>query len=247
MERVNYMKAIILGAGYATRLYPLTKSMPKALLKIKGETILNHILKKVEEIKQINEIIIVTNQKFYKDFLAWKKQYKGKLPVDIINDLTTSNENRLGAIADIELTIKTKKINEDALIVASDNYFDFDLVEIYNHYRKQNADLIIGSIASKEILEQRKYGVAQLNKDNKVISFEEKPTNPKSNIIVHALYLYKKETIPLFKQYLDEGNPKDAPGNFITWLHKKKPLYCYKAQGTCYDIGTIDIYNELNK
>lgn len=240
------MKAIILAAGYATRLYPLTKDTPKALLKIKNKTILDHILEKAEQIENINEIIIVSNDRFYLNFVNWKKTYKGKKKIEIINDFSTNNENRLGAIKDINLAIKRKNINEDILVLASDNYFLFDLTDIYNFYKEKNSDLIVGSYADEKTLSLRKYGIAKLDEQNKVIDMEEKPENPKSNTIVHAIYFYKKETLPLFETYLNQNNNPDSPGNFPSWLYTKKAIYCYIANEECYDIGTIETYNELN-
>ena len=137
--------------------------------------------------------------------------------------------------------------NEDIIVVASDNYFSFELDSLYKYYRSINEDCVVGSYANQETLKQQKYAVALLNEANKIIDFEEKPQNPKSNIIIHAIYIYKKETLPLFKQYIEEGNNHDAPGNFPAWLYTKKPVYCYQFTGFCYDIGTIDSYNELNK
>lgn len=241
------MKALILAAGYATRLYPLTENTPKALLPVKGITILDYILEKVEKIKDVDEIIIISNEKFYNNFVEWSKTYKGKLPIDIINDHTTSNETRLGAIGDINLAIKERDINEDIIVLASDNYFSFDLNKSLNYYKEKDSDVIIGTFASEEVLRQKKYGVAEIDSFNRVIGFEEKPEKPKTNIIIHAIYLYKKETLPLFNQYLDEGNNKDSPGNFPSWLYTKKPVYCHIATGDCIDIGTLDMYNALNK
>ncbi len=241
------MKALILAAGYATRLYPLTENMPKALLPIKGITILDYILEKVEKIKDVNEIVIISNNKFYKHFTDWAKSYKGKLPVTILNDNTNSNDDRLGAIGDINFAIKQKKINEDIIVLASDNYFSFELNDLYTYYKDKNCDCITGSFADEELLSKRKYAIALLDDGDKVTDLEEKPLNPKSNIIIHAIYIYKKETLPLFKEYLDQGNSKDSPGNFPSWLYNKKPVYCYKFTGFCHDIGTLDSYNELNK
>ena len=241
------MKAIILAAGYATRLYPLTKNTPKALLDIKGTTILDHILEKVEKINEINEIVIVSNNKFYSNFLNWKKTYKGKCLVTILNDNTNSNEDRLGAIGDINFAIETKKINEDIIILASDNYFSFELTNLYEYYKEKNSDCITGTYADEELLAQKRFAVAKIDNTDQVIDLEEKPDNPKSNIIAYAIYIYKKETLPLFKEYLNEGNSKDAPGNFPSWLHKKKPIYCYKFTGSCIDIGTVEAYNNINK
>ena len=156
------MKVLVLLAGYATRLYPLTEYKPKALLPIKGITILDHILEKAEKINDANEIIIISNNKFANHFYEWKNTYKGK-----------------------------------------------------------KSDCVVGSIATKEELNERRYAVASLENNGKVINFEEKPEHPKSNIIVHATYIYQKETLPLFKKYLDEGNSKDSPGNFPAWLYTK--------------------------
>lgn len=241
------MKALIPVAGYATRLYPLTETTPKALLPIKGITILDHILENVERIKEVNEIILVSNEKFFDKFNNWAKTYKGKLPIHIINDHTTNNENRLGAIGDINLAIQEKKLNDDLIVLAGDNYFTYDLKDLYNYYKKVNTNLIIGSRVSEEILKQRKYGIVEIDCKGKVIGFEEKPENPKSNIIVPAIYIYKKETVPLFKKYLDEGNNKDAMGGIISWLYKITPIQCYEAKGSFVDIGTLETYNELNK
>jgi len=241
------MKAIILAAGYATRLYPLTTHTPKALLPIKGKPNLDLIIENLQKIDEINEIILVSNGKFYDIFLEWSKSYKGKIPLDIVNDHTTSNETRLGAIGDIMLAIKEKNINEDTVILASDNYFSFDLKDVYDYYKEKNADTLIASYADEKTLKQRRYAIAVLDSNNKILDFEEKPEHPKTNTIVHSIYFYKKESLSLLNQYIEEGNSKDALGFFPSWLCKKKATYCYVADGECYDIGTIDTYNELNK
>ena len=172
------MKALILAAGYATRLYPLTLNTPKALLPIKGETILDNIIKKIEKINSVDEIIIISNNKFYENFLSWSKTYKGHIPITIIDDKTTNNDDRLGAIGDINLAIKQKNINDDIIVLASDNYFTFNLKEAHKYYQEKDSDLIIASIANEDLLKQRKYAIATLNNENQVVHMEEKPEKP---------------------------------------------------------------------
>ena len=241
------MKAIIPVAGYATRLYPLTENTPKALLPINGITILDTILEKVEKIDEVNSVTLVSNNKFYESFKSWAKTYEGRLSISIINDKTTNNDERLGAIGDINLAIETENINEDIIVLAGDNYFTYDLNELYQYYKQKNTNVIIGYRVSEEILKQRKYGIVEITQDDKVIGFQEKPENPKTNIVVPAIYIYKKETLPLFRQFLNEGNNKDAMGGIISWLHAKTPIHCYFADGEFTDIGTLETYNEINK
>lgn len=239
------MKAIILAAGYATRLYPLTKYTPKALLKIKGIAIIDHIVNKIKKIDDINEIIVITNNKFYKDFLNWYKYNKEDIiPITILNDLTTSNDNRLGAISDLQFAIEQKNINEDILLLACDNYFSFELSDFYNYYKHKNENCIVGK--EEKNVDYKHFGIAALDNNNLITNFIEKPDFPLSNIITYAIYIYKKETLPLVKEYLNEGNSKDGLGNFNSWLYNKRPIYCYKFKGNCYDIGSLETYNKLN-
>lgn len=241
------MHVIIPVAGYATRLYPLTENTPKALLPINGITILDTILENAEKISVVNKVTLVSNDKFCENFKSWAKTYKGRLHISIINDKTTTNEERLGAIGDINLAIESKNIDEDILVLAGDNYFTYDLKKVYEYYKEMNTNLIIGSRVGNEILKQRKYGIVEIDSTGKVIGFEEKPENPKSNIVVPAIYFYKKETVPLFRVFLNEGNNKDAMGGIISYLYSRTPIHCYFADGEFTDIGTLETYNELNK
>ncbi len=231
------MKCIILAAGYGTRLYPITKNTPKPLLKIDGKTILKHILEKIEKVEIIDDIYLVTNDEFYQDFNQLGEDIK------VLNDGSTSNKNRLGAIADLQFVIKKEKINDDLLILAGDNLFDFELTDFVNF---RDADCITAhEIKDKKRL--KRTGVIEIDENNKVISFEEKPDNPKSNLAVPPLYKYKKETIPLIEKYLEEGNNPDAPGNLIPWLIERRDVYAYKFEGARYDIGTVESYRKVQK
>ncbi|MCL1924374.1 MAG: sugar phosphate nucleotidyltransferase, partial [Defluviitaleaceae bacterium] len=155
-----------------------------------------------------------------------------------------TEEDRLGAIGDIDFVINKNGIEEDTVIIAGDNFFDFSLLEVYKYFEEMKKD----TVCTMEIFEKEKLkgmGVAKLDKNNKIIELIEKPKNPQSNNAVFAIYFYKKETIALFKKYLKEGNPKDAPGYFLSWLHKKEDVLAFKIKGICYDIGTLESYEQV--
>jgi glucose-1-phosphate thymidylyltransferase len=245
-EGVNDMKSIILAAGYATRLYPLTKDKPKPLLEVAGKSILQHILEKIERVTEIDEIFIVTNEKFNTHFIEWTAGYPSSKPIKVINDGTTANEHRLGAIADLQLVIELENIQEDMMVLAGDNLFDFELVDFVQFYKEAASDCITThEINDVESIKQT--GVIEMNEDHRVISFEEKPQAPKSNLAVPPFYIYKKDTIPLIKKYLEEGNNPDAPGNFVPWLIKHKNVFAYRFEGHRYDVGTLESYEEVQK
>jgi len=240
------MKAIVLAAGYATRLYPLTKNQPKPLLKIAGKNILDYIVEKMERVEAIGEIIIVTNDKFTDHFEQWKKSASYTKQVTVVNDGTTTNDNRLGAIGDIQYVIETQQVTDDLMVLAGDNLFDFELSDFVTYFYKKETDCIT---AYKEENEEqlKRAGVVDLTDTGEVLSFEEKPNQPKSNYCVPAFYLYKKESLPLFKKYLKEGNNPDAPGHFIPYLITHRNVHAYLFEGKRYDIGTVDSYNKVNQ
>lgn len=240
------MKAIILAAGYATRLYPLTLDKPKALLPIAGKPILNYITEEIETISDINELIIVSNAKFYTCFNDWSKELDTKLKVTVLDDGTTDDSNKLGAIGDIKFAIDRMSIDEDILIMAGDNIFTFKLIDYYNEYKRLNKDMILVKEMSDPEDLKRMANVIH-DADNRVIDMVEKPSEPKSKLAAFASYIYKKDTVAMFDKYLNEGNNPDAPGFFPSWLCKQKDVYAYEFSGECYDIGTPKSYDEVNK
>jgi glucose-1-phosphate thymidylyltransferase len=235
------MQAIILAAGYATRLYPLTKDKPKALLPLDGKPILDYILDELKEIKEVDRVIVVSNSAFYKNFTEWAKNKN----VVIIDDGTKSAETRLGAVGDIRFAIKNQNINEDLIVIAGDNYFTFKLKDYYAKFKEIYKDFVCYKrIGPEEDI--RRYAVAVLDENGRVTGLEEKPKNPKSDIAVFATYLYRKDTLPLFDSYIESGGNPDAPGYFIEWLHKIRDVYAFEMNGDCYDIGTKESYEEVN-
>ena len=237
------MKCILLAAGYATRLYPLTKDKPKALLELGNKTILDRIMDKIEEIDRIDDVYVVTNHRFADIFSEWAKGYGGSKKVKVLDDGTTDNDNRLGAIGDMNFVIENENIDDELFVLASDVIFDFSLKGLFDLYDECKANVISASYV-EDIETLRTMGVLKLSDDDKVIEFEEKPQEPKSHYGVPPFYLYKKETIDLIKQYLAEGNNSDAPGYLIPWLIEHTDVYAYKFDERIIDIGIPSAYYE---
>lgn len=237
------MKCILLAAGYATRLYPLTKDKPKALLTLGKKTILDRLMDKIEEIERIDEVFIITNHIFADVFSDWAKSYGGRLKVKVLDDGTTNNDNRLGAIGDMQYVIEHEKIDNEIFVLASDVVFEFSLKGLFELYDSCGSDVISAHyVESLETL--RSMGVLSLDDNGRVTEFEEKPQNPKSHYGVPPFYIYRKSTLELIKRYLDEGNNSDAPGYFIPWLIGHSDVYAYKFDEDITDIGIPSAYYE---
>lgn len=237
------MKCILLAAGYATRLYPLTKDKPKALLKLGSKTILDRIMDKIEEIDRIDDVYVITNHVFAEIFSDWAKGYRGTKRIKVLDDGTTDNDNRLGAIGDMNFVIENENIDDELFVLASDVIFDFSLKGLFELYDTCGTNVISARYV-EEIETLRTMGVLKLSEDGKVTDFEEKPKEPQSHYGVPPFYVYKKETINLIKQYLREGNNSDAPGYFIPWLIEHSDVYAYKSDERIIDIGIPAAYYE---
>jgi len=244
-ERDN-LKAIVLAAGYATRLYPLTINKPKALLTIGKETILDFVINEITTIPEVDEIYIVTNDRFYEQFCHWNKLSNKKVKITVLNDNTTDDATKLGAIGDIQFVIDQMNIDDDLLVMASDNIFTFKLLDFYKEFRNKNKDMILVSkIENREDLKRMANVV--MNADGKVLDMVEKPAEPISDFAAFASYFYTRDTVPMIKEYLDQGNNPDAPGFFPSWLFRQKDVYAYSFTGECYDIGTPQAYKEVGE
>jgi len=245
------MKALILAAGYGTRLYPLTESIPKPLIEVGNKPIINYIFEKLCKIKNLDEALIVTNNKFYLKFKEWSEKLKGSfesIALTIINDGTNSPEDRLGAIGDINLVIENGDlVNKDALVIGGDNLFDFELTEFINLSREKSPDVTVGLYDIKDKNQAKKYGVLSVNKDNQIVSFEEKPKNPKSTLIATCLYYFPKQTFNLIVEYIQETNKRDTTGDYISWLYKRASVYGFVFSGMWEDIGHIDSLKKLKE
>lgn len=242
------MKALILAAGYATRLYPLTLDRPKALLPIGGRPMLDYLCDALADVRELSEVHLVTNRKFASHFEAWAKTAECHYPTlhfTIWDDGTTSDADKLGAVGDIQFVIDHADLNDDLLVAASDNLFTFPLRLFVDDFKKHDRDTVLAArFAEADIPQLTRFAVATLDADQRVTGLVEKPKIPPSDIGVYALYLYKKETVPMVKKYLDAGFSPDAPGHLPEWLYKQKEVGAYLFEGECIDIGTPDSYRE---
>lgn len=243
------MKALILAAGYATRLYPLTKDYPKPLLEVKGRPIISYIIEKLDAVSGIDEIYIVTNNKFFLKFKKWLKLNKSLKKITLVNDLTKNNQDRLGAIGDISFVIKQHKIKDDLLVVGGDNLFSGSLQGFLSALEKRKKNVNLGIYRLKRKLDASRYGVVKLDKQKKVISFEEKPQKPKSSLVAMCLYYIPKNYLKLVAQYIKSSKTGkvDATGSYIAWLKEKINVYGYVFSGAWFDIGDYKYLNAAKK
>jgi len=242
------MKALILAAGYATRLYPLTKDYPKPLLEVKGKPIIGYIVDKLEAVSGIDEICIVTNNKFILTFRKWIKSVKSSKKIILVNDLTKSNQDRLGAIGDIDFVIKKLKILDDLLVVGGDNLFSASLKGFLGSSLKRKPAVSLGLYRLKQKKDASRYGVVKLDILKKVISFQEKPKKPQSFLVAMCLYYIPKDYLGLIKEYMQDKKLKtDATGSYIAWLKDKVDVYGYVFGGSWFDIGDYKYLNAAKK
>jgi len=240
------INAIVLAAGYATRLYPITVNFPKPLLTVARKEIMTRLIEKIEE-TNIDEISIITNARFYSIFESWKGNQNSRIPIHIINDLTTSNETRLGAVGDLNYAINKGSIDDDLLVIPGDNIFDFSFNTLIEFFIQKQAPVIaVSDMKNKDAIKKR-YSSVVLDGKGKVISFEEKPENPKSTLTCPAFFILPRDHLELVSEYLYQGHNPDAPGHFLQWLCSAMPVYGLLLQEKRYDIGNIESYNEANK
>jgi glucose-1-phosphate thymidylyltransferase len=229
------MKALVIAAGYATRLRPLTDDRAKSLLSVGGRPMIDWIVDKIEEVGEVDEVHLVTNARFADDFSAWASTRD----VIVHDDGTTSNENRLGAIGDIAFAADRQGWDgEDMLVVAGDNLFEFSLAEYVDYWRAKDGPasaIALYEHPVRELLSQ--YGIVEVDPDGRVKNFVEKPEQPPSNLVASATYIYDRAHVALLHAYLAEGNSPDAPGSFIEWLYKRAPVYGFRFSGEWLDIG----------
>jgi glucose-1-phosphate thymidylyltransferase len=243
------MKVIILAAGYATRLYPLTLTQPKPLLPVAGKPMIEFVLDNLAPIGGLDRIYVVTNAKFASHFQKWADAYrasKHKLDFTIVNDGSTDDSNKLGAIGDLYLVVTREKVDDDIIVVAGDNLFSEVLSDFGRFCREKNAP-VLAVYDVKDLEQIKKYNAITLAQDGRITFFEEKPKNPTSTVTGIALYFYPRNTLPLLKQYIAEGNNPDQPGRLIQWLYSRIPVYTWMVPGLWYDIGSKETLDEANR
>jgi glucose-1-phosphate thymidylyltransferase len=236
------MKLVVLAAGYATRLYPLTLDQPKPLLEVAGRPLLDHLLDRVLAIGGIDETIVVTNAKFAPAFADWARD---RADVTVVNDGTTSESDRLGAIGDIGFVLDTRELDDDLVVVAGDNLFGSDITDFGRRAREVAAPVLaVYDIGDSG--EMPKYNQVQTDADGRITFFEEKPENAMTTLAGIALYYYPRATLQLISTYLAEGNNPDQPGRLIQWLYTRIPVYTWLVPGAWYDIGSHESLAEAD-
>jgi len=243
------MRLLILAAGYATRLYPLTLNQPKPLLPVAGKPMVEHVLDNLTPIAGLKHVYVVTNARFAGHFRRWAEHYRAdKCPLDftIVNDGSTEDVNKLGAIGDIHFVLTHHQIEEDLIVVAGDNLFSDKLDGFGSFCRQKNASVVgVYDVGRADLV--KKYNTINLGADGRITYFEEKPQRAASTLVAIALYYYPWAVLPLIRQYIAEGNNPDQPGRLVQWLYPRTPVYTWRVPGLWYDIGSRESLEEANR
>ena len=263
------MKCLILAAGYATRLYPLTENFPKPLLKVGEKTILDWLIDDIDEAGEVDEYVVISNHKFAPVFEEWAKKKISpraslgrndrsivissgaeggveKSKITVLDDGTSSNDTRLGAVRDIQFAIDTLGLDDDLLVIAGDNVLDFSLVRFIEYAREKDTSCIMRYFEPSEE-KLHKTGVAVVDENDLILEMEEKPAQPKSHWCCPPFYFYRRSDVPLVKVGIESGCGVDAPGSFIAWLSAQTPVHAWEMPGRRYDIGNLASYEEVQR
>jgi glucose-1-phosphate thymidylyltransferase len=243
------MNALILAAGYATRLYPLTLNKAKPLLEVGGKPIIEWLLDNLISVSELGGIYIVTNNKFARDFQSWANAYQKRhsaAQIKVINDGSTSDDDKLGAIGDINLVLTRENLaNDDLIVIAGDNLFEQPLTDFVKVAINSPATVAVHDVGDLQAM--KKYGTVSIDENGVITQFEEKPEKPKSTLASVALYYYSREILQLFRTYLAAGNNPDQPGRFLQWLYQRKPVKTFKMKGRWLDIGSRETLEAADK
>ena len=242
---MKILKALILAGGYATNLFPLTENQPKPLISIADKPIVEYIIEKIEGLDEISEIFIITNNKFYSNFQSWLNNFSCKNKIKLLNDGSFTKESKLGPVSGLVSSINDANINDDLLVIAGDNLFEFDLDKFLDFFYEKKATSIIlhKMIEGKEL--GLKYGVVELDKTQKIIHFEEKPEIPKSELISTGCYIFRKEDFKIISDFSDK-NPKKEMGDLIEFLSRESSVYGVIFDKSWFDIGSFEALEHIN-
>ena len=236
------MKCLFLTAGYATRLYPLTENFPKPLLDVAGRSILDRLIDDLDATGRIDGYAVVTNHKFAGHFRDWAAAYGGR--VQVVDDGTSTNETRLGAVRDIKYAVDALDLDDDLLVLAGDNLLSFSLASFLDYAAAKGTSCIM-RYHEPSVRRLRKSGVVKIARDGRVLSMEEKPAVPQSHWCCPPFYFYKKTDLARLDEALAAGCGVDAPGSLAAWIASVSPVYAMKMPGPRYDIGTLDSYRAV--
>lgn len=238
------MKCLILAAGYATRLYPLTENFPKPLLKVQNKTILDWLVDDIDTSGQVDEFVVISNHKYAHHFEAWAKTKTQK--VTVVDDGTESNESRLGAVKDIQFAMEKLGLDDDILVIAGDNLLDFSLTGFVAYAQEKKASCLMRFYQpNKKIL--LKSGVVTVDETDRIIKMTEKSPDPETNWCCPPFYYYTRRDARLVEKGIAAGCGTDAPGSYIAWLCQQVPVYAMEMPGSRYDIGDLKSYEQVQK
>lgn len=238
------MKCLILAAGYATRLYPLTENFPKPLLKVGEKTILDWLIDDIDTLGLVDEYVVISNHKFAHHFDAWAKEKSQKITV--VDDGTESNETRLGAVKDIQFAADTLGLDDEMLVIAGDNVLDFSLTKFIAYAKEKGTSCIMRYYEASEA-KLKKCGVVTIDDSDLVLDMTEKPECPASHWCCPPFYFYTKEDAKLVEQGIAAGCGTDAPGSYVAWLCKQTRVHAMEMPGSRYDIGNLESYEKVQK
>lgn len=240
------MVCVVLAAGYATRLYPLTENFPKPLLPVSGKPILNWLLDDIDCEPGVTGYVVVSNHKFITHFEKWAAEQNCKRPITLIDDGSTDNDHRLGAVKDIQFAMEKAGIKEDMLIIAGDNILDFSFGEFIRFASAKGTSCVMCH-EEDELKKQQKTAIITLNENGLITSYEEKPKRPKGNLAVPPFYYYRAEDVARIPEAIANGCNTDAPGSFAAWLSRQVPVHAWKMSGKRYDIGDMQSYEYVQE
>lgn len=240
------MICVVLAAGYATRLYPLTENFPKPLLKVREKAILDWLLDDMDGSFEISQYVIVSNHKFKEHFDAWAAGKRLSSPVTVLDDGSVSNETRLGAVRDIQLAIESLNLNDDLLVIAGDNVLDFTLQQFIAYAKAHQAPCVM-RYDEQSIERLRKAGVAEVDETDRITRMEEKPAEPFAHWCIPPFYFYPQKALHYVADAINAGCNTDAPGSFIAWLSYQTPVYAMQMSGRRYDIGNLQSYQAVRE
>jgi len=247
------MKALVLAAGYGVRLAAVAKDTPKPLLTVAGKPLIDHVVERLRAVEALNEIVVVTNNKFYGPFTRWAKtppaagQAHAGAPIRIVNDGTDTPEERLGSVGDIHFVWSRERVHDDWLVVGGDNLFDQDLGGFVSFALARKPAVSIGLYDIGDIGAASRFGVCTLDAQSRVTLFQEKPKNPLSTLIATCVYYFPRPTLTLIEEYTVQSGALDAAGSYIQWLVEKKDVYGFQFSGKWYDIGSIESLNDAQE
>ena len=236
------MKCVILAAGYATRLYPLTENFPKPLLAVGEKNILEWLIEDIGD--SVDEYVVISNHKFVEHFRAWSAKRPEKITV--LDDGTESNETRLGAVRDVQFAVDELGLDDDLLVIAGDNVLDFSLKAFVEYYKARGTTCVMRYWEPSEE-KLHKTGVAEVDENGLILHMEEKPAVPRSHWCTPPFYIYRREDVPMVKKGIESGCGVDAPGSFIAWLCDQVPVHAFEMPGKRYDIGNLASYEEVKR